>query len=89
VSPRAKTGPRPQRVEVGEAITDLLDRVSAELGGIAQAGAELLRPTLHRYTLELLELVGVDSGAVLVTSGATPKAARKRLRKPGHGEEPG
>lgn len=87
MSPRPKSGPRPQRVEVGEAVTALLDRVSAELGGIAQAGAELLRPTLQRYTLELLDLVGVDSGAVLARSELTPKAARKRLRKPGHGED--
>lgn len=81
MSPRPKKGPRPQRVEVGEAVDALLDRTAAELGGLAQAGAELVRPTLHRYTLELLALVGVDSGAVLARSEQTPKAARKRLAR--------
>lgn len=82
MSPRPKTGPRPQRVEVDEAIDALLESTVGALGG-----TEAIRQRLREYTLGVLELVGVDTGGVSVTSTATPKAGRRRLRRPGHDED--
>lgn len=82
MSPRPKTGPRPQRVEVHDAIGALLERTIRALGGTTE-----IRIRLREYTLGVLELVGVDTGGVTVTSTATPKASRRRLRRPGHDED--
>lgn len=78
--------PRPQRVEVGQAVDALLDETAAALGGVASVGAELLRPHLHRYTLALLELLDVDSAGVTLRSDAGPPQVT-RVRRPGHDED--
>jgi len=80
------TPPRPQRVEVGQAVDALLDETAAAIGGVAAVGAELLRPHLHRYTLALLELLGVDSAGVTIRSDAGPPQVT-RVRRPGHDED--
>lgn len=80
MSPRRKTGPKPQRVELEDGIDALLEQTVGRLGGSAET-----RTSLREYTLQLLELVGVDSAGVTVTSDETPRA--KRIRRPGHGED--
>lgn len=80
------TRKRPQRVELEDAIDALVEEGVDALGDLGVI-SEQARDFLRDFALGLLELVGVDSGAVLATSEQTPKAARKRLRKPGHGED--
>lgn len=85
MSPRAPKGPRPQRVEVEDAIDALVEETTGALGALTGLPLEQLREGVRAHTLRLLELVGVDSAGVTVTSEATPKA--KRVRRPGHDED--
>lgn len=86
MSPRAPKGPRPQRVELDDALDDLVEAGVSELSGLARVGAELVRPALREYTLRLLELVGADSAGVTLRTEAGPPRVTK-VRRPGHGED--
>ena len=78
MSPPRRTGPRPQRVEVENAIDAIVEETASALGALTGLGADPVRDALRSFTLRLLEAVGVDSGGVTITSKTTPVAQRVR-----------